>query len=181
MIQVQVPLHNSALSSHPGLTDIYLLVCSGWPAHRVADFVSRKHQVPVKASDVHAYAQELPDNHFLELQTIIERAREGNFVVDVQAEMAEMLLLMRQRIKAAVLIEEMRPSATLNTMLRTYFDMLVKYLQALKMLDFLPAEGARPPTELEAASRPTLQSLLKERNDNDDSQPAAALPPPKLQ
>lgn len=129
-----------ALKTHPGAYDIYVLLCSGWTPHRTATFVSRKHGVYAAPDDVAEFAGSIPEAHFINIGTLVEKVQNMDVVYNVPGEMVEMLILVRQRIEALTLmdVQNIASSKEMTSMIKIYFDLMSKYLDAMDKLGFIP-------------------------------------------
>ncbi len=160
MHETQIAPATVSLADHPGLEDIYLLLCSGWPASRVAILIARKYGQPVRTADVQAYGQTIPIEDFLELDVLTQRAAGMDIVIDVVGEMSQLLLLMRDRIEAALIAEDTGQARTskLDAMIKTYFQLLDKYADALQRFGITSGKAAVPQ---EGEHAETLRELLE--------------------
>lgn len=147
------------LSSHPGLYDIYVLLCSGWTAPRTASFVTRKYNVHTKSSDVAEYLHNIPASAFLEPNV----DHRQDFVIDYIYEMNELLRGMKDRLSAITLLEERNKphDTTYERAARLYFEMLLKYATALERLRITPQ--LRDALQTQAVQQaPSLRELASE-------------------
>jgi hypothetical protein len=156
-----------ALENHPGAYDIYVLLCSGWTPHRTAAFVSKRYGIAASPADIIEFETTIPESHKLSLSTLVAAVQDADVVYNVPAEMVEMLMLVRQRIEALQIVDadQKAPSRELTGLIKTYFDLMGKYLKAMDLLGFIP--NAKHTKEIRIPEKEsdtlTLQEVLDER------------------
>lgn len=172
---------SDALKQHPGLYDIYVLLYSGWPPHRTAELVRARYPGhELRVADIIDYLYLLPETSTVGTKIDPELEHE-DVIVDVVGEMVDMLRFTKRRIQAQSLMEDTsgKADAGIDKSVKNYFDMLYKYLQALKLVDFFPTGAGLPAPMVEPAEDVmSLQDILDER---EGSAAVPALPAPELQ
>ena len=151
----QVP---QGLRGHPGLYDIFVLLCSGWTVPRTASVITRKYHIATKASDVAEYLHNIPPDAFLEPAS----PERQDFVIDYVYEMNEVLGLMKQRLCSMMLLEEYNNlrDQGFNKIAKLYFEMLIKYAAALERLRITPQLRDTMP-EQAVQQPPSLRELME--------------------
>lgn len=166
MNDIQATIPTRELAGHPGLEEIFILLCSGWDPLRVSILVGRKYGLPARVEDIRRYKAAIPQACFLGVERLAQKFRnvEGP-IVDVVGEMSDLLLLMRDRIAANQLIEDEggRPKESIVSLVKVYFAMLEKYTNVLQEFGVVPDKPKAAPVQIGEPSEMTLKDIIDGR------------------
>lgn len=149
--------------SHPGLQDILVLTSSGWPPGRVAHFVNLRYSPPVTAAqviEIAATAEARPFTRIIDLDP-------GDYIEDVLGEMNAVGELMRQRIRAATILEDVGSGNSrdvVTSLLMSYVKYLQTYMRMLEKLGFITGRPVQPALAELDQDLPTLRSIIDGRS-----------------
>lgn len=156
-MKTQIAPATEKLKGHPGLADVFVLLCSGWPVSRVAKVITKRFGIITTADDVEEYLESIPQDCLFNAtaltrpgyyESVVEELADGqpktkmapvqwqgrahvsaaDLIIDTKGEATQLLLLMRQRIQAMQMAEAAaRPSRLLTDAIKVYSYLLYLY------------------------------------------------------
>lgn len=184
MSKTQIVRATEGLKGHPGLADIFVLLCSGWSVSRVATVVTKRFGVLTTADAVEEYLEAIPEEALFNATALARPSfyesvvnelgavpvHPSDLVIDTRGEATQTLLLMRERIDAMRLAEaSAKPSRLLTDAIKVYFTMLGLYEDRyLRKRDVNDTELATEPVV-------TLKDMLDERESTVPGETTSAL------
>lgn len=156
--------------------DLFVLLCSGWTAPRVAAEMDRRFGERIPVSDISTFAQAIPDQFVMALSQLQAKYAAIDVEVDTASEMHKMLLLARDRLDDALIHEQVtkqqgtgvgrseveRQSGIVKDRAREYWKMLLDFVDRLPIMRDaeLPVEAKRL---MPAIDRPSLGQIIEAR------------------